>query len=409
MVRRFLAAAAAALLLVAGVSTPSTAIPMQGKSWVSANNGTVGVQQTVMVKAPALRGQVVTIAFQNSTAGANAGQAAVNQEGFAYLPWTPNVAGAWSISANVGNDTMRTASIVVNSMPTVTTLRVAGELAENQSAGLFASVRALSGSITPSGTISVRNQSNTVVATGTLVPTSTVGLATAAMFDWVPSAGPINLTATFTPSTNAFATSVSPSQSPLVGGPQAVSLRLPPVFYVGVEETISAVIQPAYQSDLGGSVAFSLDIDGFPFYPMGGSKTLVGDGGQSTWTPTQVGIQSIRVEYASANFGFNGSDTQVINVQPAPTPDLITVTPTGSAPWSTGNVGTLTQGNYVQISAASISGNPVTLATDGPCGDSGVYITMLGPGTCTITATSLGNGGTLAASSASYEITVVRK
>ena len=408
MVRRFLAAAAAALLLVAGVSTPSTAIPMQGKSWVSANNGTVGVQQTVMVKAPALRGQVVTIAFQNSTAGANAGQAAVNQEGFAYLPWTPNVAGAWSISANVGGETVRATSITVSAMPTVTTLLVAGEIAENQSAGLVATVRALGGSITPSGTVSVRNQSNAVVATGTLTPTITEGLASASM-SWTPSAGAITLTATFTPSTNAFTSSVSPSQSPVVGGAQAVSLRLPPVSYLGVEEAISAVVQPAYQSSLGGSVAFSLNIDGFPFYPMGGSRSIASGVGSSTWTPTQVGIQTVRVEYESANFGFNGSDTQVINVQPAPTPDLITVTPTGSAPWSTGNVGTLTQGNYVQISAASISGNPVTLATDGPCGDSGVYITMLGPGTCTITATSLGNGGTLAASSASYEITVVRK
>ena len=111
------------LVLFAGLSTPSTAIPMQGNSWVSANNGTVGVQQTVMVKAPALRGQVVTITFQNSAAGTNAGQASVNQQGFAYLPWTPNLAGAWSISANVGNDTVRTANIVVHSMPTVTTLR----------------------------------------------------------------------------------------------------------------------------------------------------------------------------------------------------------------------------------------------------------------------------------------------
>ena len=407
MVRRFLATAAVALVLVAGMSTPSTAIPMQGKSWVSANNGMVGVQQTVMVKAPALRGKAVTISFQNSTAGNNSGSAAVNQDGFAYLPWTPNLAGAWTISANVGNDTMRTASIVVNSMPTVTTLRVAGELAENQSAGLFASVRALSGSITPSGTISVRNQSNTVVATGTLVPTSTVGLATAAMFDWVPSAGPINLTATFTPSTNAFATSVSPSQSPLVGGPQAVSLRLPPVFYVGVEETISAVIQPAYQSDLGGSVAFSLYIDGFPFYPMGGSKTLVGDGGQSAWTPTQVGIQSIRVEYASANFAINGNDTQVINVQPAPTPDRITFASDGGAPLAAANIGVLKPGNFVGFTVASLSGNPVTLSTDGPCGGDGPYITMLGPGTCTIKASSLGNGGSLAATSDSYTITVV--
>ncbi len=408
MVRRIIAATAVAFLLVAGVSMPSKAIPMQGKSWVSANNGTVGVQQTVMVKAPALRGQAVTVSFQNAIAGNNSGSASVNQEGFAYLPWTANVAGSWSISANVGGDTVRTTSITVSSMPTVTTLRVAGELAENQSAGLFASVRALSGSITPSGTISVRNQSNTVVATGTLVPTSTEGLATAAMFGWTPSAGPITLTATFTPSTNAFETSVSPSQSPLVGGPQAVSLRLPPISYVGVEETISAVIQPAFQSSLGGSVAFSLNIDGFPFYPMGGSKTLVGDGGQSTWTPTQAGFQTIRVEYASADFGFNGNDTQVINVQPAPTPDSITVTPVESAPWSSGNVGTLTQGNYVEVSAASLSGNPVTLSTDGPCGSDGTFITMLGPGTCTITAASLGNGGSLTASSASYTITVVR-
>ena len=55
MVRRIIAATAVAFLLVAGVSMPSKAISMQGKSWVSANNGTVGVQQTVMVKAPALR------------------------------------------------------------------------------------------------------------------------------------------------------------------------------------------------------------------------------------------------------------------------------------------------------------------------------------------------------------------
>ena len=98
----------------------------------------------------------------------------------------------------------------------------------------------------------------------------------------------------------------------------------------------------------------------------------------------------------------------MINVQPAPTPDSITVTPVESTPWSSGNVGTLTQGNYVEISAASISGNPVTLSTDGPCGNDGTFLTMLGPGTCTITAASLGNGGSLTASSASYTITVVR-
>ena len=181
---------------------------------------------------------------------------------------------------------------------------------------------------------------------------------------------------------------------------------MPPVAYLGVPETVSAVIQPSFQSPLGGSVAFSLNIDGFPFFPMGGSNPISGGVGSARWVPTQTGVQTVGVQYASANFAINGSDTQAINVQPAPTPDVITVTPTGASAWVPGNVGTLQQGNTVELTPSSQSGNPVTLATDGPCAANAGVMTMLGPGECSITATSLGNGGSLTGASQEYSVTI---
>ena len=396
---------AAALGLGALAATSASAAPITSRTWVASPNGLVGVQQTVIVRAPKSAGGVATVTFTNATAGTNAGQAQVNSQGFAYLPWTPNVPGAWAISASVDGSSLGASSIVVAAMPPETTLLTPGEVQANQTTSLVAQVSALGGSITPSGTVTVRNQSNAVVATGTLAPTATVGLA-AANIEWTPTPGAVSLTATFNPASTAFSSSLSPTQSPAVGGPQAVSLRMPPVAYVGVPETVSAVIQPAFRSSLGGSVAFSLNIDGFLFYPMGGSQPIGNGVGSAPWVPTQTGIQTVGVAYASANFGINGTDTQVINVQPAPTPDAITVTPSGSGPWVPGNVGTLTAGNTVELTPVSQSGNPVTLSTDGPCVVNAGIVTVLGPGSCSITAASLGNGGSLKAADQTYTITV---
>jgi len=297
------------------------------------------------------------------------------------------------------------ASIVVGAMPTRTVLLTPGEVRENRTTDIVATVEALGGIITPSGTITVRNQANAVVATGTLAPTQTVGLARAEI-SWTPTPGAVTLTATYNPATAAFGTSTSPAQSPTVGGAQAVSLRMPPVAYVGVEETVSAVIQPSFQSPLGGSVAFNLNTQGIVSFPMGGSRPIAGGVGSAQWVPTQAGVQTVGVQYASANFAINGSDNQAINVQPAPAPDGITVTPTGAGAWPPGNVGTLTQGSFVQLTPASQSGNPVTLATDGPCAAQAGTVTMLGPGECSITATSLGNGGSLTGTSQEYLVTI---
>jgi hypothetical protein len=406
---RILATSAALVLTMTGIFAPAShSALISGRDWVATPNGLVGVQQMVIVRASGQAGAMAVVTFQNTSAGINAGQAAVNSQGFAYLPWQPGTPGAWNISATVGGAAVGTASIVVTAMPTTTTLLAAAQIRGARATPLVAQVRAVGGEITPSGTISVKNPLGNVVASGTLSATTTPGLASANI-TWTPSASastPI-LTATYTPTTNSFVTSISTAASPVVNGGQAVSLRLPQVSYLGVTETIEAVIQPAFQSPLGGSVAYNLiNIGGTPSYPMGGSRGISNGVGSSTWTPTQTGFQTVVVQYASANFAINGNNRQIINVLPAPTPDSITVTPAGAPAWGPGVVGTLTTGNSVALTPSALSGNPVSLSTDGPCVISAGVVTVLGPGTCVITATSIGNGGSLATSSSNYLINV---
>jgi len=391
--------AAAASLAIAGLVAPvGHTASLDSTQWVAAANGLVGVQQTVLVRAPQAKGSVVTVTFVNDLAGSNSGQTQVNAQGFAYLPWMPDLPGSWTISAEVGTTTVSSTSLMVAAMPTKTTLLVAGEVRANRSNSLIAEVQALGGSIIPSGTVSVRDQTGTVVTQGTVVPSEGTNTAQVEMA-WVPEQGSPRLAATFTPATPAFTASVSPSQSPVVGGPQAVSLRLPPVVYLGIEESLEAIIQPDYLSSLGGSVAFNLSIDGFRFDPMGGSQPIGNGVGSVKWAPTQVGYQTVGVGYASANFGINGKDRQVINVQPAPQPDAITVTPAVEA--------SLPVGSTVSLNLTAESSNPVRASTDGPCAIDGTDLTILGPGECTIIAQGLGNGGSLTASTQAFSVTAI--
>lgn len=374
------------------------AASLDSTQWVAAANGLVGVQQTVLIRAPRAKGSVVTVTFANDLAGSNSGQAQVNTQGFAYLPWMPNLPGTWTINADVGTTTVSSTSITAAAMPTKTTLLVAGEVLANRTNSLIAEVQALGGSIIPSGTVSVRDQTGTVVAQGTVAPSGGRNTAQVEMA-WVPEQGSPRLTATFTPATPAFTASVSPNQSPVVGGPQAVSLRMPPVLYLGVEEDLEAMIRPDYLSPIGGSVAFNLSIDGFRFYPMGGSQPIGNGVGTVKWAPTQVGYQTIGVGYASANFGINGTASQVINVQPAPQPDAITVTPAVAT--------SLPVGSTVSLNLTAESSNPITASADGPCAIDGTDLTILGPGECTVTAQGLGNGGSLTPSTQAFTVTTI--
>lgn len=401
---RFAVAALLALAL-ASAGTPVQAAPLSGKSWVASPNGVVGVQQQVVLRAPSLAGKVATVTFSTPTGATNAGQTSVNGAGFGYLAWTPNQTGSWTITASGGGATVDTSTVTVAPVPTVTGLQVQNEVQQGVSTTIIADVQALAGSIAPSGTVTVRTPGGATIASGSLAPSGVIGESTTTL-SFTPGVGTTSMVATFTPANSNFGSSTSNVQNPVTVPPQAVSIRMPGTMYVGVTETLSAVVSPSFLNTLGGSVAFNLSVNGVTSYPMGGSQPLINGTGTAPWTPTQAGVQTVNVEYAALNFQFNGTDSQIINVLPAPTSDAITVTPSGGTTWTPGAPASLVAGTAVTLTAAAASGNPVTLSPSGPCAIEGSSLTVLSAGSCTVTATSMGNGGSLKATSSAYTVNV---
>ena len=170
--RTFTAWGAAIVIALATFSSTTTAHAqgLRGGSWVAAANGVVGVEQTILLKAPKLRGKVATFSLANAATATNAAQAAVNSQGFAYLPWTPNLPGVWTITATSGKKTIDQTSIAVAATPTTTTLLSTDEVQRETPVTIIAEVRALAGSITPSGTITVKTSTGALAATGSVNP-----------------------------------------------------------------------------------------------------------------------------------------------------------------------------------------------------------------------------------------------
>ncbi len=95
---------------MSGLALP---LPPRPTTFIATPNGMVGMQQEIVFRAPSLAGQVATIGFV-SGAISNAGQTAVNAQGFGSLAWTPTSAGSWTISglgnaAAIGSTTINVA------------------------------------------------------------------------------------------------------------------------------------------------------------------------------------------------------------------------------------------------------------------------------------------------------------
>jgi hypothetical protein len=378
----------------------ANAAPVPAAAFVATPDGLVGVQQLVLLKAPKLQNKVATVSFSLAGGTSFSGQTAINSVGFGGLPWTPNLPGTWTISSSdLGSTTIAVAAI-----PTTTTLLVPNQVGTNNTTTMLVQVASLGGMIAPSGTVTVRNQSGQSIATGALAP-SGLPLTSSASMPWTPEPGAVSLTATFTPATAAFGASVSPVASPMVGANPTIAIDAAPAIYLGVPTTLRALTGAGVP---GGAAAFNFTKDGFLNF-IGGSNPIVNGAATFTWTPTLAGYLTLGVQYASTDFRVNGQDAQPILVRPAPSPDSITVAPSGAAAWGPGVVGTLTAGNTVTLSPASQSGNPVTLVPNGPCVINAGVLTVLSVGTCTITATSLGNAGALAATTATYTVNIAAK
>lgn len=390
-------AAAALAFTAAGPAAQAAPVTASG-TFVATPNGQVGVQQTVTIKAPrAMRNKVVTITFTSPSGTTNAGQTIVNAQGFATIAWTPPTPGTWTVNASGLSTATANTSITVAPMTTSIVLDAANQVGVNVTTTLLAEVTANGGSIAPAGTITVRDQNNNVVATGTLIGIPNQAKATATI-NWTPAASTTSLIATYNPSSNAFTTSVSAPELPAITTQPTIALRFPPSLYVGVPVVLQGVPTNQIPAGWGGSGAFQIYRQGFLTFASG-SQPLTNGVVSWTWTPTQTGPQTVQIQFATGNLAFNGVSEQNVNVLPAPGTDTITVNPAVPT--------TLQAGANATLSPAAASGSTVTMAANGPCVINANILTVLSAGTCTITATSVGSGlSGLLGTSTSYAVNV---
>ena len=368
----------AAALIAAAHAAPlaSTATP----AWVAAPDGVVGVQETITVHAPALRGRVVDVDLA-TTGLIQRGQVALNAAGDASMPWTPALPGRWTVAVAGGPASALTAT----AMPTVTSLSAPSVVANGQPASFTTTVTTLGGSIGPSGTVALVDPTGATVTTAALGPAS--GTQATATLTWTPTGSPVPLRAVYTPATAAFAGSTSGTQAPALGD-ATLAVQFPDTLYAGVPVTLQAITGAGVP---GGSAAFTLSIDGFGFF-IAGSHPVVGGVATQRWAPGQKGYQTIGATFTSSTGAVNGVAQQAVFVQPAPVADTVTIT-AGGAAWPS----TLAAGSSTPLLATAVSHAPVSLSASGPCVIEGAVLRAVGPGTCTVTAQSLGNGGSLTA------------
>ena len=384
-------------LLISAPAASAAPVPAN-TTFIATPNGQVGVTQQIIVKAPRAQfNKVITLTFATPGLPTNAGQTTVNAQGFATLPWTPPAAGQWTITTTGLPAQSASTTISVTPMPTSIVLDTPNQVGVGRTTTLLAEVSARGGVAAPSGTVTVRNQTGQIVAAGAL--TTSQGITSSANLAWTPAAGTASLTATFTPATGAFGSSVSVPEVPTVTTEPIVALRFPPVLYVGVPVTLQAVQSSIIPPGWGASAAFNIYSEGALVFGSG-SQPVVNGVASFTWTPPQVGVITIEAQYSTGNFVFDGTSQQVVNVQPAPSNDSITVTTAGA-----GLPASLQAGNNIPLAGSSVSGADVTFSATGPCVINASVLTVLSAGSCEINAFSPG-GGTLQPVTVSNTITI---
>jgi len=391
---------AATLTLGLGLGAGAVAIAPANAAtapFVATPNGMVGITQEILIFAPRLKGQPITIGFALGSAGTSQ-QTVVGSNGFAYMNWIPSLAGSWTVSGLGNAIAVGSTTVNIAAMPTTTNLFVPTNATSNAVSQVSVIVSTQAGTYAPQGTVALASAFGNPVGTATLTPIA--GSANAfATFDWVPQVlGNFPLIANYTPSSNGTLASTSQTGNSLIvsnAGP--VELRLPTSFRVGQPTVLSALVTP---TTTVGSAAFQLN-GGY----LSGSIPLVNGVSTTQWTPTQQGIQTITTQFSSTAVGGpSGAVSQPVNVLPALPADVISVTaPSGT--WGPGRPISIVRGSNTTLSTSAASGNSVLLSETGPCSLNGAVITGLSAGTCTVTATSVGSSA-YAPTSVNFVVTV---
>jgi hypothetical protein len=337
------------------------------------------------------------VGFALGSAGTSQ-QTVVGSNGFAYMNWTPSLAGAWTISGLGNAIAVGSTTVNVAAMPTTTTLFVPTNATSNAVSVVSVIVSSEAGTYAPQGSVNLASAFGNPVGTAQLTPIA--GSSNAyATFNWVPQVfGNFPLIATYTPSSNGTLASTSETANSLiVSNAGAVELRLPTSFRVGQPTVLSALVTP---TTTVGTAAFQLN-GGY----LSGSIPLVNGVSTTQWTPTQQGIQTITTQFSSTAVGGpSGAVSQAVNVLAALPTDVISVSaPSGT--WGPGRPISIVRGSNTQLSTSSASGTSVLLSETGPCSINGSVITGLSAGTCTVTATSVGSSA-YSPSSVTFVVTV---
>jgi len=377
---------AATLTLGLGLGAGAAAIAPANAAtatFVTTPNGMVGIAQEVLIFAPTLKGQGISVGFALGSAGTSQ-QTVVGSNGFASMNWTPSLAGSWTISGLGSAIGVGSTTVTIAAMPTTTTLFTPTNATSNAVTTVAVIVSAQAGTYAPQGTVNLASAFGNAVGTAPLTPIA--GSANAfATFDWQPQIlGTFPLIATFTPSSNGTLASTSgTANSLIVSNEGVVELRLPTSFRVGQPTVISALVTP---TTTVGSAAFQLN-GGY----LSGSIPLANGVATTQWTPTQQGNQVITTQFSSTAVGGpSGAVSQAINVLSALPADVISVSaPTGA--WGPGRPISIAAGSSTALTTSAASGTQVLLSESGPCAINGAVITGLGAGTCTVTATTVGS------------------
>ena len=379
-------AAVAALGLTTGLGAGSvSAAPLQ--AGVFAANGMVGVAEQVAIYAPTLKGQAVTIGFQNGSLGLQQ-QTSIAASGWGSMPWTPAAAGNWTISGLGNAVSVGATTIAVGAVPTSTVIVAPNNVQQGVQTQLVVFVTAQGGTSAPQGTVTLSSTFGSAVGTATLQPYAGFGISnvSSAAINWVPTAAlaPYSMQAAYVPSSNAWGASTSPVSSPNIQAANPiVSLRFAPTLRVNQPTYLSVILGAGYGD---GTVAFIVNN---VTVPPGSVQTSNGTA-LVPWTPTTSGNATIVAQYTAKN-GLSGSSSQAVNIQASLPVDNITVDPPNQPIWSQGLPINMTAGQSVTLAGTAVSGAQVLFSEQGPCVINGTVLTTLSSGVCTVSAQTIGS------------------
>ncbi len=367
-------------------------------AYLATPNGMVGVGQAIIISAPTLKNQAVTIGL-TSGATSFSQQTTLGATGIGSVSWTPTIPGSWTI-AGLGNAvSVGSTTVSVVAMPTETTLIAPNNVQRRVAGTLNVIVSATLGTVPPAGTVSISSAFGSPVGTAALAPMPGTTSALAQV-SWTPEPlGPFPLIATYVPASGAYTASTSGTAQPnVVADNPTVSLQFAPVLRLGQPTLLSAVLGVGVPD---GSAAFIVDTT-----TIGGSVPTTNGMAYQHWTPSKLGTQTITVQFSTgAPKNVSGVSAQSVSVQPALPADTVVVDPVGQAPWAVGSPITMKAGTSVTLSATSASGATAIFSETGPCIISGAVLKALAAGQCQVTVVSPGSA-TYDNSSATYTIGV---